>query len=121
MTRHLRPAERLAAVGKDVTLAEIVKRSAWDQHVVEQAVFAVGLTRDEFSCNDLRVLLPEQGHGFLGAAINSLRGSGVIEHTGQMVFSTSSPTHGHRIAVWRLTNKGRLIAARRRQAQAVAA
>ncbi|GAA3032691.1 hypothetical protein GCM10020000_07160 [Streptomyces olivoverticillatus] len=45
----------------------------------------------------------------------------MIEHTGQMVFSTSSPTHGHRIAVWRLTNKGRLIAARRRQAQAVAA
>ncbi|MBQ1164556.1 hypothetical protein KBZ21_41995, partial [Streptomyces sp. A73] len=43
-----------------------------------------------------------QAHGHLGAAFNALRASGVIEHTGQYVPSTSPTTHGHPIAVWRL-------------------
>ncbi|MEV8474887.1 hypothetical protein [Streptomyces sp. NPDC051173] len=114
MTPRLTPAERLAATSKNTTLAQIVTRSTWDQHVVEHAVFEFGLARDEWSCNDLRDQLPEQGHGFLGAAINALRASGVIEHTGQMTFSTSPATHGHRISVWRLSVKGLLIAQARR-------
>ncbi|MEW2578404.1 hypothetical protein [Streptomyces syringium] len=113
MTRRLTPAERLAAADKNTTLAKIVKRSSWDQHVVEQVVFEFGLACDEWSCNDLRDLLPEQGHGFLGAAINALRQSRIIEHTGQTVHSTSGPTHGHRIGVWQITAKGRAIAAAR--------
>jgi hypothetical protein len=62
-------------------------------------------------------VLPDLGPGLLGAVINSLRGAGIIAHTGQMVPSTQENTHGHRIAVWTLTAKGRLIAAKRRGAR----
>lgn len=114
MARRLTPAERLAATDKDARLEEIVQQSEWSQFLVEQAVFAFGLANDTFDCNDLREVLPELGHGFLGAAINSLRTAGIIEHTGQMVPSTSEATHGHRISVWRLSIKGLLIAQTRR-------
>lgn len=111
MTRKQTPAERLAATDKDTLLADIVARaSSWDRFLVEQAIFTYGLTNDTFSANDLREVLPELGHGFLGAAFNSLRVSGVIEHTRQYVSSTSPTTHGHPIAVWRLSVKGLVIA-----------
>jgi hypothetical protein len=114
MTRKLTPAERLASAEKDLLLEEIADQSSWDQFIVEQAVFHFGQRHDEFSCNDLRDVLPELGHGFLGAAINSLRTGGIIAHTGRMVPSTQANTHAHRIACWRLTDKGRAIAAKRR-------
>jgi hypothetical protein len=113
MARKLSPAERLASAEKDFLLEEIADQSAWDQHLVEQAVFHFGQHHDEFSCNDLRDVLPELGQGFLGAAITSLRTAGVIAHTGRMVPSTQANTHAHRIAVWQLTAKGRQIAAQR--------
>ena len=116
MTRRLSVAERLASTEKDALLADIAKHSEWDRFLVEQAVLHFGETRAEWSCNDLRDLLPDLGPGFLGAAINSLRTGGVIERTGQYVPSTQESTHGHPIAVWRLTGKGRVIAARRRKA-----
>jgi hypothetical protein len=113
MARKLSPAERLASADKDLLLEEIADQSSWDQFLVEQAVFHFGQRHDDFSCNDLRDVLPELGHGFLGAAINSLRSGGIIEHTGRTVPSTQASTHGHRIGVWQLTAKGRGIAARR--------
>lgn len=113
MTRRLTPAERLAATGRDTLLADITARSDWDQHLVEQAVLLYGLQHTEWSCNSIRDLLPELGAGYLGAAINSLRTAGIIEHTGRMVPSTNPTTHGHRIAVWRLSLKGHVIAAAR--------
>ena len=116
MARKLTPAERLATAEKDLLLEEIADQSSWDQFIVEQAVFRFGQRHDEWSCNDLRDVLPELGHGFLGAAINSLRTGGIIEHTGRMVPSTQVNTHGHRISVWQLTDKGRGIAAARRTA-----
>lgn len=111
---RLTPAERLAAADKDTHLADIVHRSTWDRFLVEQAVWMYGLERGEFSANTIRDVLPEMGHGYLGAAINSLRRSGLIEHTGRVVPSTSPATKGHRLAVWTLTAKGRRIAAARR-------
>ncbi|MFF6847068.1 hypothetical protein [Streptomyces antimycoticus] len=114
MTRRLTPAERLASVAKDHLLDDIVRQSEWSLFLVEQAVFAYGLANATFNCNQLRDVLPELGHGYLGAAINSLRTARIIAHTGQMVPSTSPDTHGHRIAVWTLTDKGRAIAAQRR-------
>jgi len=111
--RTLTVAERHAAADKDLLLAEIANQSSWDQFLVEQAVFAFGLKHDTFTCNQLRDVLPEMGHGFLGAAINALRTGGVIAHTGMSVPSTSPATHGHRLAVWTLTNRGRAIAAAR--------
>ncbi|MFK8844739.1 hypothetical protein [Streptomyces sp. Ac-502] len=118
-------AERLAATDRDARLTDIVARaSSWDQFLVQQAVFAYGLANDTFSANDLREVLPELSHGFLGAAINGLRQGGVIEHTRQYVPSTSPATHGHPVAVWRLSVKGLVIAetrdGRAKQARAAA-
>lgn len=111
MTRRLSVAERLASTEKDALLADIVKQSEWSQFLVEQAVFTFCLTNGTVSANDLRDVLPELGHGFIGAAINAMRTAGIIAHTGRMVPSTSAATHGHRIAVWQLTGKGIGIAA----------
>ena len=116
MTRRLSVAERLASIEKDALLADIAKHSEWDRFLVEQAVLHFGERYITFSCNQIREALPDLGPGLLGAVINSLRTAGIIAHTGQMVPSTQENTHGHRIAVWTLTAKGRLIAARRRAA-----
>ncbi|GGM05906.1 hypothetical protein GCM10010099_22600 [Streptomyces cinereus] len=112
MTKRLSLAERLAADEKNLLLDEIVKQDDWSLLLVQQAVLHFGLQKAEFSCNDLRDVLPELGHGFLGAAINALRIAGIIERTGQYVPSTQANTHGHVIAVWKLTGKGIGIAAR---------
>ncbi|MFE7580744.1 hypothetical protein ACFU5Y_04150 [Streptomyces gardneri] len=114
MTRRLSPAERLASAEKDLLLDRLTEQSEWSLFLVEHAVFQFGLANDTFSANSLRDVLPELSHGFLGAAINSLRTAGVIEHTGRVVPSTLDSTHGHRISVWRLSVKGRVIAEQRR-------
>ena len=116
MKKRLSLAERLAADEKNLLLEDIVRTDDWSLFLVQQAVLHIGGQRGEFSCNDLRDILPELGHGFLGAAINALRSGGIIAHTDRMVPSTQASTHGHPIAVWRLTGKGRGIAARRRKA-----
>jgi hypothetical protein len=113
MARRITPAERLASAEKDLLLEELADQSSWNQFLVEQAVFHYGQRHDEWSCNDLRDVLPELGHGYLGAAINSLYRGGIIAHTGRMVPSTQANTHGHRISVWTLTDKGRGIAVQR--------
>lgn len=117
MTKRLSVAERLASTEKEALLDDITRHSEWDRFLVEQAVLHFGERYITFSCNQIREQLPELGSGFLGAAINSLRTAGIIAHTGRYVPSTSAATHGHPIAVWTLTGKGRLIAARRRAAR----
>jgi hypothetical protein len=117
MTRRLTVAERLASTEKDALLNDIAKHSEWDRFLVEQAVLHFGERYPTWSCNQIREVLPELGPGLLGAVINSLRTAGIIAHTGQMVPSTQANTHGHRIAVWELTTKGRQIAAKRRTAR----
>ncbi|WP_019547614.1 MULTISPECIES: hypothetical protein [Streptomycetaceae] len=106
-------AERLAALDRDATLADIAARATeWDRHLVLQAVVAVAREHGEFSANLMREHLPELAHGFLGAAISALHNTGVIEPTGVWVPSTSRATKGHRIAVWRLTARGWRLARR---------
>lgn len=114
---RLSVAEQLAAADKDLLLDQINAQSEWSQFLVMQAVLAFGQQHDTFSCNQMRDVLPELGHGFLGAAINALRTGGIIEHTGQYVPSTSPATHGHPISVWRLSFKGHVIAEVRRGAR----
>ncbi|MFF8659523.1 hypothetical protein [Streptomyces huasconensis] len=118
MTKRLSVAERLASTEKDALLDDITEHSEWDRFLVEQAVLHFGEQHATFSCNQIRDALPDLGAGFLGAAINALRTGGIIEHTGQYVPSTSGPTHGHVISVWRLTADGHRIARQRRQARA---
>jgi hypothetical protein len=117
MTKRLSVAERLASTAKDALLDDIAKHSEWDRFLVEQAVLHFGEQYPRFSCNQIREELPDLGSGFLGAAINSLRTAGIIESTGALVPSTSPATHGHFIRVWRITDKGRAIAAQRRNAR----
>jgi hypothetical protein len=121
MTKRLSLAEQLASDEKNLLLEDIVRTDDWSLFLVQQAVLHFGLDRDEWSCNDLRDVLPELGQGFLGAAINSLRNAGIIEHTDRMVPSTQVNTHAHRIAVWRLSATGRGIALARRAAAGIKA
>lgn len=116
--RQLTPAERLASAEKDMLLTDIAAQSEWSQFLVEQAVYAFCLAKGTVSANDLREVLPELGRGFIGAAINAMRTGGVIQHTGRVVPSTSPATHGHRLAIWELTDTGLVIAEQRRAARA---
>ncbi|GFH34339.1 hypothetical protein [Streptomyces pacificus] len=120
MTRRLTVAERLASAEKDIRLETIADQSSWDRFLVEQAVFHFGTRHTEWSANDIRDVLPELGHGYLGAAINSLRTAGLIEHTGRVVPSTLPSTNGHRLSVWTLSDRGRAIAQQRRARRAAA-
>lgn len=114
MARRLNLAEQLAAARRDETLAEIVQRSAWDRYVVMQVALLHGAVHDTWSANDIRHLLPEQGRGFLGAAISGLRSAGYITQPPMPgVPSTLPATKGHRLAVWMLTAKGHRESARR--------
>ncbi len=120
MTR-LSLAEQLAAKHRDETLAELVAASTWDRYIVMQAVLIYGSTNDTWSANDLRDLLPEQGQGFLGAAISGMRGAGLIRRIhGDEVPSTLKSTHGHGLKVWSLTGHGHRLAARDHQTGAAA-
>lgn len=117
MPRQLTPAERIADASKTIRLEEIADQSSWDRFLVEQAAFHYGTRHRTFSANDLRDVLPDLAHGYLGAAIGSLHAGGLIQHTGRVVPSTLESTHGHRIAVWKLSSKGRRIASRRAAAR----
>lgn len=110
MTR-LSLAEQLAATRRDQTLADILAASTWDRYVVMNTVLLYGHTHDTFTCNDLRDLLPEQGRGFLGAAVSGLRAGGIIARIpGSEVPSTLDSTHGHGLKVWALTGRGHRLA-----------
>jgi hypothetical protein len=122
VTRRLSLAEQLAAQLRDATLAEIVRASAWDCHVVMQVVLLYGQNHDRWTCNGIRDLVPEQGKGYLGAAINGMNRAGIIARVPvDGVPSTSEKTHGHRLAVWSLTARGHRIAAGRFHLEAEAA
>lgn len=112
MSRRPSLNEQLAAEARDANLADIVAAAgAWDLNVVKRAVIAHGRILGEFSANDFRHVLPEQGTGFVGAACRGLAKSGVIRETGDFVASTLPGTHGHRIAVYRLAPAQRSEAA----------
>ena len=109
-------AEQLAARRRDETLTDILATSTWDRYLVMQAVLLYGHGHDVWSCNDLRQLLPEQGAGFLGAAISGLRSAGIIRRLrGEDVPSTLTSTHGHQLRVWTLTARGHHLATARYQ------
>ncbi|MEV4739813.1 hypothetical protein [Streptomyces sp. NPDC049555] len=91
--------------GANDLLARI--RAAADREqlaLVQALILDHALTADEFSANDFRGCLPaDLPHGLLGAAVRGLAASRAITNTGRTVPSTSPDTHGHRIAVYRLT------------------
>lgn len=109
-------AETLAAEARDATLASILAdTTTWDLRVVKRAVLAAARNAPDgaFSANTFRHLLPEQGRGYVGAALRALARGRLIQQTGQYVPSTLPSTHGHRIAVYRLAqaNTGTEVAA----------
>lgn len=121
MTRRLSLPEQLAAQHRDATLAEILAASTWDRYVVMRVVLMYGSANDTWSANDIRDLLPEMGHGFLGAAINGMRGAGLTRRVlGDEVPSTLKSTHGHGLKVWTLTGHGHRLAAQNYGTEAAA-
>ncbi|MEU2514331.1 hypothetical protein [Streptomyces syringium] len=91
--------------GANDLLARIRAAANREQLALVQAlILDHGLSADEFSANDFRDRLPaDLPHGLLGAAVRGLAASRAITNTGRTVPSTSPDTHGHRIAVYRLT------------------
>ncbi|MFB7630670.1 hypothetical protein ACFC0M_06950 [Streptomyces sp. NPDC056149] len=87
-------------------LLERIRRAADAEQLglVQGIVLDHALDGAEFSANDFRALLPDGvPHGLLGAAIRGLAASRSITNTGRTAPSTAPATHGHRIAVYRLT------------------
>ncbi|MEU3355253.1 hypothetical protein [Streptomyces sp. NPDC037389] len=82
-------------------------RSAADREqlaLVQALILDHALTVPDFSANDFRERLPaDLPHGLLGAAVRGLASSRAITNTGRTVPSTSPDTHGHRIAVYRIS------------------
>lgn len=100
MPRHTL-AEQAAADLRDKTLADLLKTaSSWDKAVVAQAIVAWMRDHDTVSANDLRDLLPETAAGVLPGTLRGMSHNFLI-HTGRYVPSTSKPTKGHPIAVYR--------------------
>ncbi|GAA2732410.1 hypothetical protein [Streptomyces nogalater] len=99
----LTKAERQAAAVRDATLEDLLAAAwPWDIDRVKAVVLAVAKARGEVSANDVRELLEERLHPLIGPAFNSLTHQrGPLVNTGRRVPSTSRPTKGHGIAVYR--------------------
>ncbi|ANZ17476.1 hypothetical protein O1L44_16390 [Streptomyces noursei] len=98
-------AEARAEQKANALLERIRKAADAEQlGLVQGIVLDHALGGVEFSANDFRDRLPDGvRHGLLGAAIRGLAASRTITNTGRTVPSTAPATHGHRIAVYRLT------------------
>jgi hypothetical protein len=99
-------------------LDSLIKRvTDWDRNLVEQAVYAFGLRKTNFSTNDFRHLLPELAHGHVGIVIRSMARRRLISQAVDenrypiTVKSTAASTHGKEVNVYGLTAAG-VIAAR---------
>lgn len=96
--------------------------TGWDTAVLNQAIDAIGGDGRPFSANDLRAVLPEQGHGAAGLFFHSLvrrRHPRQVDVVGEEP-STAESTHGKPIKVYRLSAE-RLDAINARQQQRRAA
>lgn len=63
-------------------------------------------THPKWHANDLRIDVTGSSN-VVGATINGLRQSGLIEKTGEWRAATAVASHGRESRVWRLTEKGR--------------
>lgn len=75
--------------------------SDWDRALIRQAIQTIGSDGRAFSMNEIRDLLPEQGHGTAGLVLRSMsaqRPRAVVK-VGTTP-STSGPTHGKDINVY---------------------
>jgi hypothetical protein len=94
-------AEQVAADVRDKTLAQLLRQASnWDRKVVAQAVLIWMRDHDTVSANDLRDQLPDVAAGVLPGVLRGMSHNYLI-HTGDYVPSTSKPTKGHPIAVYR--------------------
>ena len=94
----------------------------WDTALLNQAIDAIGGDGRPFSMNDVRAVLPAQGHGAAGLFFHSLvrrRNPRQVVVVGEEP-STAASTHGKEIKVYRLSPE-RLDATAGRQQQRRAA
>lgn len=86
----------------DETLRALYENvSDWDREVVKQAIQTIGSDGRAFSMNEIRDLLPEQGHGTAGLVLRSMSAQRprAVVRVGKTP-STSGPTHGKDINVY---------------------
>lgn len=108
------PQEENAAALRDATLAELLAWAApWDVQRVKAVILAAAREdpAGEVSANTVRDLLDAPYHWLIGPAFNALGHSRMLYNTGRKVPSTSPPTKGHGVAVYRITDDGRAAAA----------
>jgi hypothetical protein len=98
---HATIAECIAARNEGIAQAEDADRSGWNKALIDQAIDALALTRQPFSANDVRVLLPDDLPGPLfGARFqHAANNRGVIRFHG-WTSSSKKNTHAHPIKVW---------------------
>ncbi|MEC4016023.1 hypothetical protein [Streptomyces sp. H27-D2] len=89
----------------DATLRSLYATVAdWDRSLIEQAIEAIGDDGRTFSMNGIRDLLPDMAHRTAGLVMRSLIGRKnptMLVKIGEEP-STSGPTHGKRINIYRL-------------------
>jgi hypothetical protein len=98
---HERIAVCIAERDRGMALAEESDRSGWNKALIDQAIDAMADTGEQFSANDVRILLPDDvptaliGNRFNHAATNR----GVIRFLGY-VRSTKRNTHNKQVGLW---------------------
>lgn len=98
---HATITECVARRDEGIAQAEDADRSGWNKALIDQAIDALAATREPFSANDLRVLLPDDLPGPLfGARFRyAANERGVIRFYG-WTSSSKKNTHAHPIRVW---------------------
>ena len=97
---HAQISECVALRNEGMAQAEEADRSGWNKALIDQAIDVFAATREPFSANDLRVLLPDDLPGPLfGARFSAAQTAGRIRFVGY-TRSTKKNTHGKPVAVW---------------------
>lgn len=98
---HAQISECVALRNEGMAQAEEADRSGWNKALIDQAIDVFAATREPFSANDLRVLLPDDLPGPLfGARFRyAANERGVIRFHG-WTSSSKKNTHAHPIRVW---------------------
>jgi hypothetical protein len=89
-----------AARDRGMAAAEAGRGADWDRKVIDRAIAHLAATRQEFSANEVRELLPVVSGALIGSRFMAAYRRGDIERIGD-VFATHAEGHGRRISLWR--------------------
>lgn len=97
---HARISDCIAARNAGMAQAEEADRSGWNKALIDQAIDAFAATGQQFSANDVRVVLPADLPGPLfGARFSAAQTTQRIRFVGY-TRSTKKNTHGKPVGLW---------------------